>query len=260
MTGSKVVRLCLVGLVGLCTSFTHAEEGESRRSDVLRILKTNAPKLVTQNEEMVSDWQLQRAATMPVVQIERMPSDRAAMGVEVLDAITFWDDNSRYDLILDKDGAIVLDIQNQSVSDSFVFTVGPVPTVKNPEKVIVSALGVMASKKGDSGTFDMEVDDLSAATVIDAFESSDAATVFIDSGNVVAFFFIDGEVNAALLFSLQDMNEDKDNRMDQQDVLMAAPRYWLKLKKVCDVLYDKCVNDEDVAACGHWLDHCQQAP
>jgi len=181
--------------------------------------------------------------------------------VEVLEAITFWDDSNRYDLILDEDGAIVLDLKAQTVSDSFEFTVGPVPTIKNPDKVLVSTLGVMASRNGNSGIFDLEVADLNSETAIDAFNQSNAAQVFIDSGTVVALFYVDGELNLALSFSPQDKEAEDGKRLSQEGILMAQPpRYWMKLKKVCDVLYKKCVEEEQVDACGHWLDHCQQAP
>ncbi len=117
MNVSKKVRLLALVLAGAGLNLAYADEGESRRSDVLRILKTNAPELVTQDEEMVPDWEAQRAAITPVVQVERVLSERAEMGVEVIEAITFWDDDNRYNLILDEDGAIVLDLQTQTVSD-----------------------------------------------------------------------------------------------------------------------------------------------
>ncbi len=261
MNVSMKVRFSVVVLAAAGFSLAHADEGESKRSDVLRILKTIAPQIITQDEEMVSDWQAQRATMTPVVQIERELSERAEMGVEAIEAITFWDDNNRYDLILDDDGAIVLDIEAQTASDSFTFTVGPVPIVKNQEKVLVSTLGVMASKNGNSGTFDLEVDDLNSETAIEAFNQSNAAQVFIESGTVVAFFFTDGELNAALHFSPLDQEVGEDKQLSQEgNLLLSAPLYWLRLKQVCDVLYTKCVDQGNVDACGHWLDHCQQAP
>ncbi len=121
----------------------------------------------------------------------------------------------------------------------------------------------MASRNGNSGTFDMEVEDLTSTTVMDAFGWTDAATVFIDSGTVVALFYANGELVETLHFSPLYQETVEGKQLSQDGILMLEePRYQLKLKlkKVCDIVYDKCVNDENISACGHWLDHCQQAP
>lgn len=251
MKVSKIARLLQVAVVGACTGLVHAEDVDSKRSAVMRVIERNAPDLLTEDGELVADWEARLAARKRVAPVEWIPSDRAAMEGEVLDAITFRDDVNRYVLILDQDGPILLDTRAQIVSDSFTFSVGPVPTVKDSIRVRVSALGEMARRNGDSGIFDMEVGNLTAQTALDALERSDAATVYLDSGTVVALFFVDGEVNVALLFSPKGQEGDGGARETPEE----AHKRRTKLK-ICQQLADNCLDNDDTEACGLWLVHC----
>ncbi len=249
MTMSKIARWFPLALVGVCTGLVHGEDVDSQRSDVLRVLEAKAPTLVTRDGEMVADWQIQRGVEAPIAILERIPTDRAEMEGDVLDAITFRDDVSRYDVIFDQDGAVVLDRRAQTVSDSFAFSVGPVPAVRDPERVVVATLGAMARRNGDSGVFDMEVGDLTSATAMDALDRSDAVAVYLDAGAVVTLFFHDGILDSVFRFAPThgEGGENRDGTKPEQAKKNAA---------VCDVLSKKCTEDEDVDACGHWLDHC----
>lgn len=251
---SSATRLLQVALVGACAGLVHAEDVDSKRSAVMRIIEANAPNLLTHDGELVADWKARLAATNPVAPVEWIQSDRAVMQGEVLDAITFWDDVSRYDLILDQDGAIIVDIQTQMVSDSFAFNVGAVPTVKNPDKVRVAILGLMARRNGDSGTFDMEVGNLTAETAMDALERSDAAAVFLNSGTVVALFFSEGILDS-VLYSAPPLGEGGANGNDRE---AAAEQEKVK-QAICAQLWENCTAQVfDFDACLYWVAHCQQ--
>ncbi|MCH7995317.1 MAG: hypothetical protein IIB57_12860 [Planctomycetes bacterium] len=182
--------------------------------------------------------------------MEWIPSDRTAMEGEVLDAITFWDDVSRYNLVLHQDGAVLVDIRAQTVTNSFAFNVGPVPTVKDPDKVFIAALGAMARRNRNSGTFDMEVGELTSETAMDALERSDAAAVFLNSGTVVALFFVDSEVNAILLFSPQDHSGVEDG--GTREALTPQDEHDM----ACTVLFEECTLRRNVQACAFWLQLC----
>ena len=254
MRVSHTTRLLQVALVGVCTGLVHAEDVDSKRSAVIRIIEANAPELLTQDGKLVADWKARVAARKRVAPVEWIPSDRAAMEGEALDAITFWDDVNRYDLILDQDGAILVDIWAQTVSDSFAFIVGPVPTVKDPRKVRVTALIEMARRNGDSGIFDMEVGHLTAETAMDAFERSDAAAVYLNSGTVVALFFFEGVLDSVLYFA-PTQREGGANGNDRE----ATEEQEKEKKAVCAVLWEECTAEVfDFEACLYWARYCQQ--
>lgn len=250
MRVSNMTRLLQVALVGACTGFIHAEDVDSKRNAVMRVFERNAPDLLTEDGELVADWKARLAARKRVAQVEWIPSDRAAMEGEVLDAITFGDDVNRYVLILEQDGAILLDTRAQIVSDSFAFSVGPVPTIKDPSRVRVAALGELARRNGNSGTFDMEVGNLTAETALDALERSDAAAAFLDSGTVVVLFFVNGEVTGVLQFAPLDQEGDGSAREPSslED----------KHRRVCLTLFSSLIQG-DTAASGLWLEHCNTA-
>lgn len=247
---SNLARLLQVALIGACTGLVHAEDVDSKRSAVIRVIEESAPELLTEDGELVADWKARLAARKRVAPVKWIPSDHGAMEGEVFDAITFRDDASRYDLILDQDGAILLNTRARLVSDSLAFNVGPVPTVKDPSRVRVASWGELARRNGNTGTFDMEVGNLTAETARDALERSDAAAAFLDSGTVAVLFFVNGEVNEVLQFAPPDQEGNGSAREPSslED----------KRRRVCLTLFSSLIQD-DAAASGLWLDHCNTA-
>lgn len=229
-----------------------AEHNEAKRDTVLRVMSTCAPDLVTDDGTMVSDWQETMATAAPVTW--RLPdSKRAIMEVVRVETISFADDTGRYDVVLDPDGAIVLDVGGGFASDTAAFTVGPVPVVVDREGVHVVALGELAARSGRTGLLDLEPQEFTAEAVSLAFEHYDGAAVYIDEGRAVAVFFAGAEVGEVYLFA-PDLVFDGE---PLAGALRNMPPELAKRKAaVCDVLYNKCVDDQDVDACGHWLDHC----
>ncbi len=149
-------------------------------------------------------------------------------------------------------------IASRTVSDSFAFNVGPVPTVKDPSRVRVTALIEMARRNGDSGTFDMEVGNLTAETAMDALERSEAAAVFLDSGTVVALFYHDGLLDSALYFA-PTQGEGGANGNDREEEPDEQQQH--RKNAVCNSLYFACIADPpSVTACIGWLENCQTTP
>lgn len=245
-------------MVGLTASLVEAQENGAKRNAVLEVMATRAPDLLTDDGKMIAEWE--EATETPAPVRWRLPdSERARVEVQRVETIAFCDETGRYDLVLDPDGALVLNLVEHFASDTASITVGPVPVVENPDAVQVGALGELAARSGCIGLFDLAPQLLSTEAVSSAIEAYDSAAVYLERGRAVVLFFAGTEVGEVFVFAPEaDIAAMEAEVADGGGPRLAVHNYW-RVMMVCEVLYRKCTMEENVSACGHWLDHCQDA-